>query len=109
MNIESRDTIPEIVAKCTAKKPYRAAIVAKTVKIKQVLSEIKVALNEREVSFWHVNIAPLTYIFRVQNGSVIEVVDKSVYKGESHVFHGVASEGDGFRLYPLKREITEGL
>ena len=92
------DGIAEIVTKCTAKKPYRAAVVAKTVKTKKVLDEIKAALSANEISFWCINICPLTYMFRTQNGSTIEVIDNSVYKQGCHIFHDVASEGDGFRI-----------
>lgn len=92
------DGIAEIVTKCTAKKPYRAAVVAKTVKTKKVLDEIKAALNANEIGFWCINICPLTYMFRTQNGSTIEVIDNSVYKQGRHIFHDVASEGDGFRI-----------
>ena len=92
------DGIAEIVTKCTAKKPYRAAVVAKTVKTKKVLDEIKAALSANETSFWCINIAVGIYIFRTQNGSVLEIIDNSVYKQDNHVFHDVASEGDGFRI-----------
>lgn len=109
MNIDNRDSIHEVVAKCTVKKPYRAAVVVKTIKMKQALSEIKAALNEREVSFWVINIASLIYMFRVQNGSMIEVIDNSVFKGESHIFHCIADNGDGFRILQLNYNKSEGL
>ena len=95
---QNTDSIPDIVSKCTAKKPYRVAVVAKTIKTKEALDEIKEALNENEIVFWCINICPLTYMFRTQNGSTIEVIDNSVYKQGSHVFHDVVSEGDGFRI-----------
>lgn len=92
------DSIADIVTKCTAEKPYRAAVVAKTVKTKKVLDELKEALNANEIGFWCINICYLTYMFRTKNGSTIEVIDNSVYKQDNHVFHDVASEGDGFRI-----------
>lgn len=94
------DGIAEIVTKCTAKKPYRAAVVAKTVKTKKVLDEIKAALSANNVSYWCVNICYLTYMFYIHNnGSTIEVVDNCVYRGKTHIFHLVGHNGNGFRIF----------
>lgn len=94
----NNDSITDIASKCARRKPYRAAVVAKTVKASKVIAEIKEALSANQIGFWCINISSGTHIFRTQNGSVIEVIDCSVFKHDDHTFHDVVTEGDGYRI-----------
>lgn len=97
--ILNNNSIADIVAQCVHTKPYRAAIVAKDTKIKAALDQLKAALSANEMGFSCINICPQTYMFCLSNGSTIEVIDNSIYKGTEHRFHLVATDGAGVRIF----------